>query len=73
MVAGRGEDIRFLGGSRRVEPAGGVRNVLGVVRAGRLARTMALRPRKSSGAGRRYTSGLVDVQFRNQQVEGWWG
>ena len=69
VVAGGSENVRSLRGLGGVEPAGGVRNVLGVVQSRAVRannRTHAAQIQRSRQA---VHLGLVNVQLRNQQIQ----
>ena len=69
MVAGGSEDIRFLGGLGSVEPAGSMRNVLGVVQSRTVRTNNRTHAAQIQGSRQAVHLGLVDVQLRNQQVQ----
>ena len=69
VIAGCGKHVRLFGGFGGVEPAGGMRNMLGVVQRGAVgahdrAHTAQIQRRREL-----IYFGVVDIELRNEQVE----
>ena len=69
VIAGCGEHIRLFGGFGGVKPAGGMRNMLGVVQGGAVGAHDRAHTAQIQRRGELVYFGVVDIKLRNEQVK----
>ena len=69
VIAGRGKHVRLFGGFGGVKPAGGMRNMLGVVQRGTVGAHDRAHTAQIQRRGELIYFGVVDIELRNKQVK----
>ena len=69
VIAGCGKHVRLFGGFGGVKPAGGMRNMLGVVQGGAVSAHDRAHTAQIQWRRELIHFGVVDIELRNEQVE----